>query len=308
MVNNTMKSNNYVAGSAGWKISNTGDAEFNDVIVRGDVQANTGAIGGWTIDSTGLSKVVPDPYGGVTSTIYPGQILLSVRNDEVVTDSSLSAARLLIDDEVYYSYVRSNGIEITENAAATTSYFKHFGAVLQGSMVINGTMTAETVTSTGAINGDNLSIVAGSIANPIDISRSYSADANFIRFVNSTSGNAIAAIEFNNTTSVSYTVSSDFRLKKNIKSLQGASEILKNLEPVEYSFIDDDLSMKNHGFIAQEMYEIYPYPVSVGTDNLKEKPWGIDYSKMTPLLTAGIKELLDKIEDLESRLQTLEGV
>jgi hypothetical protein len=49
-----IKSDNYVSGSQGWAIDGDGDAEFNDVIVRGTVEATTGDIAGWTIQATKL--------------------------------------------------------------------------------------------------------------------------------------------------------------------------------------------------------------------------------------------------------------
>jgi len=40
----SVKSDNYAAGTAGWQIESDGDAEFNDVTVRGDIEMTTGSI------------------------------------------------------------------------------------------------------------------------------------------------------------------------------------------------------------------------------------------------------------------------
>lgn len=56
LVNNIIRSNVYTPGSAGWKISNDGTAEFSNVIVRGNIYSNVGTIGGWTISSTSLAS------------------------------------------------------------------------------------------------------------------------------------------------------------------------------------------------------------------------------------------------------------
>src|SRR5699024_11646624 len=45
-IGNYIQSNNYVAGSAGWKLNKAGDAEFNNVTVRGIVYANGGRVTG----------------------------------------------------------------------------------------------------------------------------------------------------------------------------------------------------------------------------------------------------------------------
>jgi hypothetical protein len=56
LVNNTIQSNIYTAGSAGWIIRNNGFAEFNNVTVRGTVAANAGNIGGWSINTANITS------------------------------------------------------------------------------------------------------------------------------------------------------------------------------------------------------------------------------------------------------------
>jgi hypothetical protein len=54
-------SDNYVAGVSGWDINiDTGSAEFNDVIARGNIYATGGTIAGWTITSSKLYARSPD--------------------------------------------------------------------------------------------------------------------------------------------------------------------------------------------------------------------------------------------------------
>lgn len=48
-----VRSQNYSAGSAGWAIDASGNAEFNDVTVRGDIEAGTITIGDFHVDSSG---------------------------------------------------------------------------------------------------------------------------------------------------------------------------------------------------------------------------------------------------------------
>jgi cytoskeletal protein CcmA (bactofilin family) len=53
-IQGTARSTNYSAGSAGWQIEQDGNAEFNDVTVRGTVEADTGEIGAWVVDNPDL--------------------------------------------------------------------------------------------------------------------------------------------------------------------------------------------------------------------------------------------------------------
>lgn len=50
-IGNEIKSNNFVDGSQGWRIGKDGSSQFNNVIVRGRVEANSGSFRG-TIDAT----------------------------------------------------------------------------------------------------------------------------------------------------------------------------------------------------------------------------------------------------------------
>jgi hypothetical protein len=52
----SIKSSDYVGGESGWKIDSTGVAEFSDVYVRGDINAQTGTIGYWNISSPGVIR------------------------------------------------------------------------------------------------------------------------------------------------------------------------------------------------------------------------------------------------------------
>lgn len=51
MIGNFIQSNNYIAGQQGWHVNKAGNAEFNQVVVRGDVYANNGHFRG-SIDAT----------------------------------------------------------------------------------------------------------------------------------------------------------------------------------------------------------------------------------------------------------------
>jgi hypothetical protein len=72
---NSIQSANFVSGEfgSGFRIRDNGDAEFNDVTVRGTIYATVGEIGGWTIDSNKL-------YATSTGTIQTGASVGSGQN------------------------------------------------------------------------------------------------------------------------------------------------------------------------------------------------------------------------------------
>ncbi|MWG26511.1 DUF3672 domain-containing protein, partial [Escherichia coli] len=55
-IGNYIQSNNYAAGSAGWKLNKAGDAEFNNVTVRGVVYASDGSFTGEIQATSGKFK------------------------------------------------------------------------------------------------------------------------------------------------------------------------------------------------------------------------------------------------------------
>jgi hypothetical protein len=69
----------------------------------------------------------------------------------------------------------------------------------------------------------------------------------------------------------------------------------------DYTFISDPNHTVVNGFVAQELYAIYPGAVTVGNDAVDANgnllnPWGVDYGKLTPLLAKGIQELNTKVD------------
>lgn len=95
---------------------------------------------------------------------------------------------------------------------------------------------------------------------------------------------------------VSYQTLSDKRLKTNFQKVNGALEILSKIEPTLYEF--KELKGKTEmGFLAQDLQLVFPQAVSGNpTSDVTKDPMMVDYSRLTPLLTAGIKELNEKIE------------
>jgi len=128
----------------------------------------------------------------------------------------------------------------------------------------------------------------------------------------------------------SITTTSDIRLKENITntSLQ-AINIVNNLRVVDFTWNDPtDLAFNNKnargkwtGLIAQETINHLPFvvnavrdsdtldPIPDAKDNTgKNLYWGIEYDKIVPVLIKAVQEQQTLIEELKSRIQTLEQI
>ena len=118
---------------------------------------------------------------------------------------------------------------------------------------------------------------------------------------------------------------SDYRFKQNVTDITGASDRLKLLKPKNFSWITDETDTLEDGFLAHEVAEVVPNAVigekdavvppelysendpipegsSVGDvklENGEMEPQLLDQVKLIPLLTAALKEALDRIEVLE---------
>ena len=110
---------------------------------------------------------------------------------------------------------------------------------------------------------------------------------------------------------VTYSTSSDYRLKENVVPISNGIERIKALNPCRFNFIGASADNIVDGFIAHEAAEVVPESVVGEKDAVDENNeptyQGIDQSKIVPLLTAALKEAIEKIEQLENRIQTLEN-
>tara|TARA_R100000951_G_scaffold58727_2_gene49404 strand:+ start:978 stop:2009 length:1032 start_codon:yes stop_codon:yes gene_type:complete len=115
-----------------------------------------------------------------------------------------------------------------------------------------------------------------------------------------------------------YVTSSDYRLKENVSYTFDATSRLKQLKPARFNFkADADTTLD--GFLAHEVSSIVPeavvgtkdetetYKDDNGDDQTRNKYQGIDQAKLVPLLVKTIQEQQAVIEDLQSRVTTLEG-
>jgi hypothetical protein len=104
----------------------------------------------------------------------------------------------------------------------------------------------------------------------------------------------------------SNTISSDRKLKKNIRSLDqyGLNEVLK-LKPVMYDWKNEERGGDNIGFIAQDVQEIIPELVNESlmiSGEEGETKLGVEYSKLVVVLTNAIKEQQKQIDELKQKI------
>ncbi len=109
-------------------------------------------------------------------------------------------------------------------------------------------------------------------------------------------------------------LSSDERLKTNIKRIESPLEKVNQLNGImfdwEESYIqkrggEDGFFVRKHdtGIIAQEVQKVLPEVVG----NKEDGYLGVKYEKLVPLLIESIKELSNKVEELTNKIEELEN-
>jgi hypothetical protein len=89
-----------------------------------------------------------------------------------------------------------------------------------------------------------------------------------------------------------YQTTSDIRSKKNITNTAYALEDLLAVQVRDYEYLDGNV--RKTGYIAQELYNVYPG--AVGTSEDPNEMWAVDYGSMTPLIVKGVQDLNDIVE------------
>lgn len=165
--------------------------------------------------------------------------------------------------------------------------------------------------NTTSVIADGLQSVqfAGATQNGISLRTTLaSTGSNYLHFSNS-AGSTTGFVTQNGTTTVSYTTSSDYRLKENVVAMTGALAKVALLKPCTYTWKED--GSDGQGFIAHELQEVCPDAVVGEKDAVDSegniKPQGIDTSFLVATLTAAIQELKSTVDAQAARIAALEN-
>lgn len=156
LINKSLQSANYMPGVDGWKIDGSGNAEFGNVYVRGDINAYSGTIGYWNISNPSVERTFGDTtlFGtflesfdhgftdeGSTIGTYVSlfksyiDVPLAITKISVTSDTVTITApdhnfivgdKIIIefDNAAYSAYESSTYLTITETTPDTFSYVK----------------------------------------------------------------------------------------------------------------------------------------------------------------------------------------
>jgi hypothetical protein len=101
--------------------------------------------------------------------------------------------------------------------------------------------------------------------------------------------------------STSYVTSSDRRMKENIAPANDSGSVIDTIEVVQHDWKSDKTSVR-YGMVAQDLHKVAPEAVVVGDDGEEiDRAWGVDYSKLVPMLVKEIQSLRVRLNALENK-------
>lgn len=114
------------------------------------------------------------------------------------------------------------------------------------------------------------------------------------------SGVSVGSITQSGTAAVLYNTTSDERLKTNIVDAPESGQVIDAMRVRSHGWKGSDL-VTTYGFVAQELHPIAPQAVHVGDGGDEvENAWGVDYSKLVPLLVKEVQSLRLRVTQLEA--------
>lgn len=134
-----------------------------------------------------------------------------------------------------------------------------------------------------------------------------SDSATYQRFFNG-SLSAIGSITENGTSGVAFNTVSDRRIKENIATTTRGLDTLMQLPVDDFSFIADPAHATTTGFIAQELFKVFPWAVTTnGDDGMvalspTSTPWAVDYGRVTPLIVKAVQDVANITSTFKNNL------
>jgi hypothetical protein len=164
----------------------------------------------------------------------------------------------------------------------------------------------ETVTDGFVASVSNNGNMGTSHGMRIIAGNSSSTGATFIRFEKGVYGSStsIGSIWHNGASTVAYATTSDERIKRDIHQTSlGLADLMK-IGVYDFTFTFDETNSQQNGFLAQQLYDIYPAAVCKPQD--PNDMWMVDYSRVSPLVVKAIQEQQVIIELQNQKIERLE--
>jgi hypothetical protein len=219
--------------------------------------------------------------------------------------SSLQASRFQQRDGSFRWFNAAAGTSpnaIAFTQAMTLDASGNLGVGTTNPAAVFGTVRSGFV-ATGASGAIGAKVDATGRACLIAWNADTAGDNNFIQFFTEATLTSRGSVTYNRGSGqVAYNITSDYRLKEDIKPLTGAINRIASLKPSTYKLKETGFVCE--GFIAHELAEVVPMAVTGAKDAVDSdgKPLyqAVDLSKIVPVLVAAIQELAAEVNALKN--------
>ena len=196
-------------------------------------------------------------------------------------------------------YQQSEGLHLfysnaSQAAGATFSPTERMRIDASGNLLVGRTSVAATGNGHSIRGGDSAVFSRDSSGETMIVGRNASA-GDLVRFY--CNGIDRGSINFDGGNTISYTSSSDRRLKENIADADDAGSKIDAIQVRKFDWKADG-SHQDYGMVAQELLEVAPEAVSQG--ETEDDMMGVDYSKLVPVMLKEIQSLRARVAQLES--------
>jgi len=163
-----------------------------------------------------------------------------------------------------------------------------------GNLLVGRTSSGSTGNGHTIRGGDSAIFSRDAAGESMQVCRNASA-GDLVRFY--CNGVDKGSIDFDGSNTISYTSSSDQRLKENIVDAPSASDDIDAIQVRSFDWKADG-SHQKYGMVAQELQTVAPEAVSGDADS--DEMMGVDYSKLVPMLVKEIQSLRARVAQLEN--------
>ena len=282
--------------------------------------ANFGAGSDLQISHSGSHSIIADTGTG-NLRIQSSQVdILNPDASETMATFVQDGAVTLYHDNVSKLATASTGIDIasSSNTQLTVTSTGGIGSIEVGSASSNAafidlkTPSSDDfdvrLTSNGDGAGGSINIAGGTFAinGSAEVMATFTDDGavslyydNAVKLATVSGGVNVTGTL---TATVNVTVSSDVRLKSNIKTIDSALDKVKAMRGVYFNKHGAE-DKRSVGVIAQEMQEVMPEVVV--TDDTEDKHLSVAYGNLVGVLIEAVKELSEEVSELRNNVQTI---
>ena len=271
----SLSNNLNVSGVATFSSLDSGNINSSGIITATSINVGSAV----TANSTGIIVV-----GVVTATSFVGSLIGTATNATNITladeSSDTTCFPLFATDATGNQAPKTDASALTYNAATST--------------LSATTFSGNATTATTATNATNITLADNS-----------SDTTCFPLFATDATGNQApktdaSALTYNASTgqltAVDLNATSDINLKKDIEVITDATDLIKQLNGVRFTWKVND--RKSLGVIAQEVEELFPELISERTDTGTKS---VNYNGLVGVLIEAVKELSERVEKLEKK-------